>query len=204
MQAGGGALAHRIKPGQRGTALGVRHQATHVVVRSGRHGNGLHARVDARRLACREYGRKFFGESRAYCRTGIQRRAPPCHAFRMNGAGDYIARGKVASGVVALHEGLAIGVHQQRAMAAEGFRDQRRGALLHIECSGVELHELQVAQLRARTPASGQRHALGGVGVGGYGVKAAQATSSQHGGGAIVVAQRGLNVAVRGIVHFTA
>ena len=89
-------------------------------------------------------------------------------------------------------------------MAAEGFCHQRRGALLHIERRGVELHELQVAQLRARTPASGQRHALGGVGVGGYGIKAAQATSSQHGGGAVVVAQHGLNVAVRFTAHFTA
>ena len=184
--------------------MGVRDQTTHVVVRRRCHGNGLCARVDARRLARREHGGKFFGESFANSGASIQRSAPPCHAFRMNSARHHIARGQVASGVVALHERLAIGVHQQRAVAAKRFCHQRRGALLDIECSRVELHELQVAQLRARTPASGQRHALGGVGVGGYGVKAAQATSSQHGGGAIVVAQRGLNVAVRFTAHFIA
>ena len=64
-------------------------------------------------------------------------------------AGYHVARGELGAGMDVLHKTAPIGVEEHGAIAANGFGNKKcTGAR---EGRGVELIELQVGELRART-----------------------------------------------------
>ena len=84
--------------------------------------------------------------------------------------------------MVALHEALAMRVEQPRAFAAQRLGDQEARRSFDMQRGGMELDELQIADLRAG--AIGHRHAIAGrhVGIGGVQKNVAQPAGSQQDG----------------------
>ena len=79
------------------------------------------------------------------------------------GAGDDVTRREGAAGVVALHEGLAVAVHEYGPFAAHCLADEETLGVWVVEASGMELDELHVLNLRAG--ALGHCDAVAGGGV---------------------------------------
>ncbi len=93
--------------------------------------------------------------------------------------GHDIARREVAGRVIAAHEGLALGVHQARALAAQGLGGQGRGIGADVDGRGVELDEFRIGDLRPGHRRQGQALAAHGGGVGGHRIEAAQAAGGE-------------------------
>ena len=79
-----------------------------------------------------------------------------------------------------LHEAAAVGVEEHGAIAADGLGDEE-GAGYRERC-GVELIELEVGELRARTQRHGDAIAGGHGRVGGVQVELARSTAGQNDG----------------------
>ncbi len=169
-------------PGQRGAAHEVGdHAAAHVV--GGRHHrDGLHRHVHAELLD----GGVDVGEVLEQERLGQVRHveegavvAAPLD-LGVDGAGHDVARGQLLARVVAGHEGLAGGVAQDAALAAQRLGDEEALGLGVEERGGVELEELHVGDGRSGPPRHG--HAVAGpdVRAGGVEVDLAGAAGGQH------------------------
>ena len=78
----------------------------------------------------------------------------------VDGARHHVAGAELGHRVLVRHEAVAVGVAQDRALAADGLADQPQGALAEGEGGGVELDELQVGERGAG--AGGQGGAVGG------------------------------------------
>ena len=109
--------------------------------------------------------------------------APPRGIRRGDGSGHDVARSQLAPGVGIEREAVPVPVHQEGAGAAHRLGDERRGVDAgKLERGGVELEELEVAELGAGPVR--QRPAVGGghLGVGGDRVQLAHAAGGQHDG----------------------
>ncbi len=177
-------LARGVEAGQLGEAVGVRFDASHVVVRARADRDRLLDRVDAR-VDHRQLARaRKAGEDplRAEVRQVEQNRPVDAAALvdlRLLGARDDVAARQVLRRRrVALHEALALGVAQDPALAAAALGDQDPA---RVHRGRMELHELDVLQ---RQPGA-QRHrhpvARAGVGVRGRAVEAADPAGGEDG-----------------------
>ena len=69
-------------------------------------------------------------------------------------ARDHIAGCELCERVHAEHEALLVAVEQVGALASQRLGDQESRATIVVERGGMELHELHVGDLGARTPRS--------------------------------------------------
>ena len=114
--------------------------------------------------------------------AGVEEGAAAGGALGGDGPGDHVARREVAGRVIAAHEGRAVGVHQPRALAAQGFGGQRRRIGRDVDGGRMELDELGIADARAGQGRHGQALAAHAGGIGGHGVEAADPAGRQQGG----------------------
>ncbi len=152
MHARAGAFPGGVQPFKSGASARIHQNAAAKVVGRRHHGNGRSAHVEALLLAFAEDGGEALGHVVVHAAGGVQVHAVVAGAqqFGHNGPGHYVARGQVCALVVALHEGLAGGVHQPRPFAAHRLGDEEtalEAARALVERRGVELHVLQVVQL---------------------------------------------------------
>jgi hypothetical protein len=101
--------------------------------------------------------------------------------LRVDAAGHDVARGQLLARVVAGHEGLALAVPQDAALAAQRLGDEEALRRRVIEAGGVELEELEVRHRRAGAPGHGQPVAGRHVRVRGVEVRLARAAGGEHG-----------------------
>lgn len=202
VDAGAGDLSARVQAGNRRAAPEVRADASGGVVRGGRHGDGLGDRVDAVGAAGGEdRGEPGLPHLGAEV-PGVQIHvlgAQLLHAAR-DALGDDVARRELGQLVLADHEADPVGVDEVGTLTAYGLGDQRLLALrvrAEEEHRRVELHELQVGDLRAR--AQGERDAVAGgdgrIGRGGEDLAHA-AGREDHGG-----RERGADAVVLALPH---
>src|SRR5512132_4084922 len=85
MRAGGSNLSASPEPVDRATALRVRVNAAHVVMRRRGHGDWLARRIDAGRPASGKHRRKMLGEFSAKKRAAIEEGATSTHDLAING-----------------------------------------------------------------------------------------------------------------------
>ncbi len=193
-----GALAGGIEPGNHlfRAVAGRRHHAAetvggdaaHDVVRRGIDGNGLEGGIDAEKdLGGLADAGQAFGHHLLAQVIHLEQHvvtlgsAPPALAhLGDDGTRHHVPAGQVLRvGRVALHEALALAVHQVAAFAARAFGDEHAAP---GHAGGVELEELHVLQRQAGAQHHG--HSITGVDVGiaGGAEHLATATGGQQGG----------------------
>src|SRR5580704_4099489 len=64
-------------------------------------------------------------------------------------AGDHVARREFAVGMVALHEGRAVGQSEDRTLTAQCLRDEKRFGGRMVEAGRMELDEFHVGDWRS-------------------------------------------------------
>ena len=106
--------------------------------------------------------------------------APGALDLADDGARHDVARGQLAHGMVSLHETLARRVAQNRAFAAQRFRKQESRRARNVQRGGMELDELDVADLGAGAISRGDSIAGGDVGIGGVAEDAAQSAGGEQ------------------------
>ena len=92
-------------------------------------------------------------------------------------AGHDVARCEFGARIDVLHVPVAVFVQQHRAFAAHGFGDEE--VLAHGHGGGMELVELQIGDLGARTPCGGEAVRGGDRRIGGVRVHTACSTGGQ-------------------------
>ena len=121
----------------------------HHVVRPGPHGNAVAGDIEIELRA----DRRDAGEPRQHPlriemrHVEIDVRMPRLLHLADDGKADHVAGGKLGAGIVVGHETMAVAIDQVRAFAAGGLADQAAAAAGDVQDRGVELHELDVAQL---------------------------------------------------------
>src|SRR5207248_10526103 len=78
--------------------------------------------------------------------------------FVNDGARYHIARRELMHGMVTVHEAVQFHIAQVSAFTAQRLRKQKSWRIFHRQRSGMELHELHVAEFRAA--AEGHRHTI--------------------------------------------
>ena len=100
----------------------------------------------------------------------------------VDGARYDVARRQLGVGMVALHEGGAVGQFQNRALAAKRLRNEKRLGGGMIQAGGMELVELEVGDRRARPIRHRDAVARRDIGIGGVEIDLAGAARRQHRG----------------------
>ena len=160
------ALAGGVEAGQLGRGVVVGRDAAHVVVGAGPDGDGVVDRVDAgvdhRELArARQAVEDLLRAEMPHVEHDAAVDAAALVDLRLLGAGDDVARGELERvRRVALHEALAVGVDEVRALAAAALGEEDPG---RVERRRVELHELHVLERQAEVQR--HRHPVAGAGV---------------------------------------
>ncbi len=68
-----------------------------------------------------------------------------------NSPADHVAWGQLGIRVVVGHEAIALTIDQAGTFAADGLADERATGAGDIECRGVELYHLHIAEHGSRT-----------------------------------------------------
>ena len=168
-------------------ALVVGRDASHVVVHSRQHRNGLLGDIDTSKNSSglgntgQALGKQLGGEVVQVKVDVVLLRANTATLADLHGhgAGHDVARGQILGRRrVALHEALALTVLQVSSLTTAALGDE---AASSVDTGGVELHELRVLQRDARTHAHCVAVSRACVGAGGREVRAAIATRGNDG-----------------------
>ena len=182
---GTSAFAGRIQAGNGGPGVQIGANASHVVVRGGRHRNRLLAPVEAKRTRIGVDGRESVGQEAG--QVGVlagHRRDVEHHglaALRLHHAevlaGHDVTRREFGARIDVLHIPVAMLIQQHRTFAAHGFGDEE--VLAHGHGGGMELVELQIGDLGTGTPCDGEAVRGGDRRIGGVRVHTACSTGGQ-------------------------
>ena len=152
MRAGVGALAHRVETRQRRAAVEVRGHAAHRVVSGGRDSHRLAGGIDPRGAQRRH----DVGEAGEIDLAHVEQDGAALAQLGLDRESHLVARRQL------VHEALAILGDQLGPLAPHGLGDEE--AVMPVvrmdESRGVELHELDVGEIRAGR--MGERHADAG------------------------------------------
>ena len=145
----------------------VHRHAAHVVVLSRRDRNEVACRVDSRRHAARINRRESFLERVANRFARVEEGAAPGRDFSKDSARHHVAWGEIAIRMKLKHEALALAVHQERAIAAQGFSGKRSRIDADVDRRGMELDEFRIGQYcasscRHREPNAARFSRIGG------------------------------------------
>ncbi len=143
-------LTGRIQTQKRCSTVQVGLDATHEVVSRRPHRNGVARQVEAgapARLGDQRKPGVHIGSIQLLKRQ-VDRCAGPV-LFASDSTGHTIARGEITGTLVARNERLTRAVDQARALAAEGLRQKESRLARNLECSRMELHELEIHDRRA-------------------------------------------------------
>ena len=165
MQAGAGDFASGPETGQTRAALGVGRDAAHVVMRGGRDGDWRGHGVDPGRHAACVNGREFCRERRADRRARVEKGAFAGLDAAEHAARDNVSRREFGGGVDVGEEAMSVPVDDQRALAAQRFRGERRGIGADVDGGWMELHEFGVGDQRPGARRHGDAGAAGVDGV---------------------------------------
>ena len=182
MHARAGHLAGRIEARDAASALQIRGDTAHCVVRRRVHGRGRRGDVDAiAQTGFIDPGEAVPNEGRI-ARGEIQpdvRRAGAVH-FRDDGARDHVPGRQILQFVITAHEGLAFAVAQNGAFATQRLRQEEARGVIQMQSRGMKLDEFDIADPRAGTPRHGDAISGGDVGIGGFFEHAAQTAGGQQ------------------------
>ena len=184
MDAGGGGFTGSVKAGDGSASPKIGFDAAHHEVRSGTHGSEVAGKIEAIAEAGGVDARETFFEEvlGLFCHVQIDMRAVRFVHFADDGACDNIAWSELLSFVVALHETFEIDIAEDAAFASECFAEKEARGALDGQGSGMELDELHIGEDGAGFV--GDSHAVtgGGIGIGGFAVKLAEAAGGEENG----------------------
>ena len=115
------------------------------------------------RPTCRQAAAIVGKRSRTFAvemREGQEDAAAGPRRFAHDAARHDVARREIAVGMVARHERLAVAVDEPGPLAAHRFGNQEPRCVRMVQRRRMELHELEVADARARV--EGERDAIAG------------------------------------------
>ena len=113
--------------------------------------------------------------------AGVEVHRPPgAVPDRGDRPGHDVAGGQLGPGVELRHEPPAVGVDQNRALAAESLGEQPGRPPRDVQAGGVELDELDVAHRGAGVPGQGDAVARGPVGAGSPAIDPRRPARGQH------------------------
>ena len=160
VDSGAGSFSGGEEARERGAPVEVSLHSAHHVMRGGAHRDQISSDIQAKRLAGGVNARETFShvvgvESR---HVEIDKVGSNFMHFCDDGAGDDVARRKLAGFVIVLHEAMQIGVAEDAAFAAESLGKKETRRVLDAERRGMKLDELEIGD--QCSSAEGDRNAV--------------------------------------------
>ena len=166
-------------------------------MRGGRDGDWHGHGVYAGRHAARVDGREFCRESRADRRARVEKGAVAARDAAEHAARNNVAGREFGGWVDVGEKAMAVPVDDQRALAAQRFRRERRGIDADVDGGRVKLHEFGVGDQRAGARRHGDAGAAGVDGVCRDAIEMADAAGREHKRGAAEEARLSVGVAAK-------
>jgi hypothetical protein len=185
-----------VESGERGVAVYVGEDASHKVVGGRPDGDEVPVEFE---VVLREELR-YAGKAGLEILTDVAHievdRA--IHALTGDRSSDYVSRGELQKGMVALHEALAVRVDEVCAFAAEGLAEEKAGCSGLREGGGVELVELHIGDGGSGAVGHGDTVAGGDGRIGGVGVDLTGSSAGEERGAGMNVEDASFAIEKRG------
>ena len=184
MDAGGSGFTGSVKAGDGGASPKIGFDAAHYEVRGGTDGSEVAGKIEAIAEARGvDAWETLFEELLGLGgHVEIDMLAVGFVHFADDGARDDIARSKLLSFVVALHEAFEMDIAEDATFAAECFAEEESRGAFDGESGGMELHEFHVGEHGASFVGDGHAITGGDIGIGGFTVELAEPAGGEENG----------------------